>query len=251
MAEINTNLDTTPLPPNNLVAKDPESAELAGYVRTKTLGGQVREAIARSIELNSTRSKDAENLASETLNVSNDLKAETDLAVKEITKQAEIVIANATQDSEVILARGGKTTLSQRLDDSDEQLNKKWNLPNSHLVTIKHNLDFYPELIVLYSEYGIDTVGFEETPEGISFDGTSPEKVDVRVKHITRKEVEIYVNEEYVLENFDFYTSKDLIVLNNGVRSLTIIFGNVNHENMLPVAHSEMLKLNNLKIIGG
>ena len=100
--EINTNLDTTPLPPNNLVAKDPQSAELAGYVRTKTFGRDVRESIARSIELNSTRSKSAEILANETVNVANDL-----------TDRFNQQIGALTEDSEVIDERGGETTLEQ------------------------------------------------------------------------------------------------------------------------------------------
>ena len=111
MAEINTNLDTTPLPPNNLVAQDPVSAELAGYVRTKTFGRDVRESIARSIELNSTRSKSAEILANETVNVANDL-----------TDRFNQQIGALTEDAEVIDARGGKATLGQRLDETDEQL---------------------------------------------------------------------------------------------------------------------------------
>lgn len=111
MAEINTNLDTTPLPPNNLVAQDPQSAELAGYVRTKTFGRDVRESIARSIELNSTRSKSAEILANETVNVANDL-----------TDRFNQQIGALTEDSEVIDARGGKATLGKRLDETDAQL---------------------------------------------------------------------------------------------------------------------------------
>lgn len=107
MAEINRNLDTTPLPPNNLVAQDPQSAELAGYVRTKTFGRDVRESIARSIELNSIRSKDAENLANETVNVANDL-----------TDRFNQQIGALTEDSEVIDARGNYKLLKHRLDDA-------------------------------------------------------------------------------------------------------------------------------------
>ena len=122
MTEINTNLDTTPLPPNNLVAQDPQSAELAGYVRTKTFGRDVRESIARSIELNSTRSKSAEILANETLAVTKIATSNMAEQVELIKAEKDAVIANATQDSEVILARGGKTTLGQRLDETDEHL---------------------------------------------------------------------------------------------------------------------------------
>lgn len=103
---VNTNLDTTSLPPNNLVAQDPQSAELAGYVRTKTFGRDVREAIARSIELNSTRSKSAEELANETVNVANDL-----------TDRFNAQIGALTEDSEVIDARNGYLNLRERLDN--------------------------------------------------------------------------------------------------------------------------------------
>ena len=122
MAEINTNLDTTPLPPNNLVAQDPQSAELAGYVRTKTFGRDVRESIARSIELNSTRSKNAEELANETLAVTETATSNMANQVELIKAEKDAVIANATVDSEVILARGDKATLGQRLDETDAQL---------------------------------------------------------------------------------------------------------------------------------
>ena len=112
--EINTNLDTTPLPPNNLVAQDPQSAELAGYVRTKTFGREVREAIARSIELNSTRSKNAENIASETVNVANDL-----------TDRFNQQIGALTEDAEVIDARNGANTLRDRLESDRLELTKE------------------------------------------------------------------------------------------------------------------------------
>lgn len=115
MTEINTNLDTTPLPPNNLVAKDPQSAELAGYVRTKTFGREVREAIARSIELNSTRSKSAEILANETVNVANDL-----------TDRFNQQIGALTEDSEVIDARGGEPTLRDRLAKDTTRLDSMY-----------------------------------------------------------------------------------------------------------------------------
>lgn len=42
--------------------------------------------------------------------------------VQSIRNEFEIVIANATVDSEVILARGGNTTLKERLDNVDAQL---------------------------------------------------------------------------------------------------------------------------------
>ena len=137
MSEINRDLDTTPLPPNNLVAQDPQSAELAGYVRTKTFGRDVREAIARSIELNSTRSKSAEELANETVNVANDL-----------TDRFNQQIGALTEDSEVIDARGGKTTLGQRLDETNTQLTKKANSATTVVVKKVSELSM-SELIAL------------------------------------------------------------------------------------------------------
>ena len=45
--------------------------------------------------------------------------------VQSIRNEFDIVIANATVDSEVILARGGNTTLKERLDNVDSQLADK------------------------------------------------------------------------------------------------------------------------------
>lgn len=118
----NNYLDTTPLPPNNFVAQDPQSAELAGYIRSKSRLADMREAIARSIELNSTRSKSAEKLAQETLQVTETATSNMANQVELIQSEKDAIIANTTVDSEVILARGGKTTLGQRLDETDAQL---------------------------------------------------------------------------------------------------------------------------------
>lgn len=125
---VNTNLDTTPLPPNKLAAQDPQSAELAGYVRTKRFGRDVRESIARSIELNSTRSKSAEILANKTVNVAKDL-----------TNRFNRQIGALTEDSEVIDARGGKATLGKRLNDTDEQLAQMITVDKISKQPVNHN----------------------------------------------------------------------------------------------------------------
>lgn len=170
--EINTNLDKTPLPPNNLVAKDPQSAEIAGYVRTKTFGREVREAIARSIELNSTRSKSAEILANETVNVANDL-----------TDRFNQQIGALTEDSEVIDARGGKATLGQRLDVDKADLLGGLSTLQKELTSANN---FAQQQSARITERGLSVLEMGAKADGVTDDGPA---INAAIEAVRKEEV--------------------------------------------------------------
>ena len=73
-----------------------------------------------------------------------------------------------------------QTWLSGLQDQLDE--NQATNLQNqinqltadNQVVSITHNLGKYPNVQVLYWEYGLGTVPLEEQPAGVSWDGTAP-----------------------------------------------------------------------------
>src|SRR5699024_59027 len=100
-----------------------------------------------------------------------------------------------------------QTWLSGLQDQLDE--NQATNLQNqinnltadNQVVSITHNLDRYPDVQVLYWEYGLGTVPLEEQPEGISWDGTSPETIPVKVVHPSRKRMQIHVPIDYTMTN--------------------------------------------------
>lgn len=92
-----------------------------------------------------------------------------------------------------------QTWLSGLQDELDS--NQAGNLQNqinqltadSQVVSITHNLGKYPDVQVLYWEYGLGTVPLDEQPEGISFDGTAPETIPIKVVHPSRKRMQIQV----------------------------------------------------------
>src|SRR5699024_4530859 len=72
---------------------------------------------------------------------------------------------------------------------------------DNQVVSITHNLGRYPDVQVLYWEYGLGTVPLEEQPEGISFDGTAPETIPIKVVHPSRKRMQIHVPIDYAMTN--------------------------------------------------
>lgn len=94
---------------------------------------------------------------------------------------------------------------------------------NNEAIEIEHDLGRYPNVQVLYWEYGLGTVPLEEQPEGISWDGTSPETIDFKVYHDSSKSVRIHVPINYAMTNpvvTELAENKYLLV--DGIKSLQI-----------------------------
>lgn len=104
------------------------------------------------------------------------------------------------------------------------QLNKLTATEN--VLTITHNLGDYPNVMALYWEYGLGTVGLEEQPEGISFDGTAPETIPIKVIHLSRNQVQIKVPIDYAMTNpvVEAVSAKN-INLTEGIKSMQIKLG--------------------------
>lgn len=94
---------------------------------------------------------------------------------------------------------------------------------NNEVIEIEHDLERYPNVQVLYWEYGLGTVPLEEQPEEISWDGTSPETIDFKAYHDSSKKVRIHVPIDYAMTNpvvTELTENKYLLV--DGIKSLQI-----------------------------
>lgn len=125
-----------------------------------------------------------------------------------------------------------QTWLSGLQDELDS--NQAGNLQNqinqltadNQVVSITHNLGKYPDVQVLYWEYGLGTVPLDEQPEGISFDGTAPETIPVKVVHPSRKRLQIQVPIDYTMTNPTIKQIKNNeYILTEGIKSMKILIG--------------------------
>lgn len=121
------------------------------------------------------------------------------------------------------------TNLQTQLDTDtagnlQNQLNKL--TADTNVITITHNLGDYPNVMALYWEYGLGTVGLDTQPAGISFDGTDPETIPIVVKHLSRKKVQIKVPIQYAMTNpvINAVSAKH-INLTEGIKSMQIRLG--------------------------
>lgn len=125
-----------------------------------------------------------------------------------------------------------QTWLSGLQDELDS--NQVGNLQNqinqltadNQVVSITHNLGKYPDVQVLYWEYGLGTVPLDEQPAGISFDGTAPETIPVKVVHPSRKRVQVKVPIDYAMTNPTIKQIKNNeYILTEGIKSIKILIG--------------------------
>lgn len=95
--------------------------------------------------------------------------------------------------------------------------------PTANSFTFIHNLGMYPQVQVLFHEYGIGTVPLEEQPEGISWDGTAPITLPNAIEHSSRKEFNVKLPVGYSLMNPTVTAiDKHSFLLNEGIRSIEI-----------------------------
>ena len=97
---------------------------------------------------------------------------------------------------------------------------------DNQVVSITHNLGKYPDVQVLYWENGLGTAPLEEQPEGISFDGTAPETIPVKIVHLSRKRMQIQVPIDYAMMSPNIKQIKNNeYVLTEGIKSMKILIG--------------------------
>lgn len=174
--------DSTPIPeqqeytPSNI---QPIAIELAKFIRTKMYGTDVRESLARWIEIMlavQTYINDDETAFK--IKIQNrqegveDRQTQVEGTMSDVLDQFKVVIASATKDSEVALARdssrfGNYTVLDDRLEYMESLLAAY--VPAGFNVTIKHNQNRQPKVVVHYYEYAIGTEddGFGTGPYGL------------------------------------------------------------------------------------
>jgi len=121
------------------------------------------------------------------------------------------------------------TNLQNQLDTNQAgNLQNQLNLltASEDILTITHNLCDYPNVMALYWEYGLGTVGLDMQPAGISFDGSAPETISIKVKHLSRNQVQIKVPIDYTMTNpvVEAVSAKN-INLTEGIKSMQIKLG--------------------------
>jgi hypothetical protein len=174
--------DSTPIPeqqeytPSNI---QPIAIELAKFIRTKMYGVDVRESLARWIEIMlAVQTYINEDETAFKVKIQNrqegveDRQTQVEQKMSDVLDQFKAVIANSTKDSEVILGRdssrfGNYTVLDDRLEYIESLLAAY--VPAGFNVTIKHNQNRQPKVVVHYYEYAIGTEddGFGTGPYGL------------------------------------------------------------------------------------
>lgn len=146
---------------------EPVARDIARFLRTKMYGVDVRESLARWVEINLAVAKflrDDQTAFKADLTAKQkavtDRQTDVEKRQTDVESQFKTVIANATKDSEVILARdstayGKFTVLDDRLENIEALMAQA--VPSGFTVTIKHGLGRNPDVAVRYYEYAIGT----------------------------------------------------------------------------------------------
>lgn len=162
--------DSTPIPEQQEYTPDnikPIAIELSKFIRTKMYGTDVRESLARWIEIMlAVQTYINEDETAFKVNIQNqqdsveDRQTQVEGTMSDVINQFKAVISNVTKDSEVALARdsvrfGDYTVLDDRLEYIESWLAA--HVPAGFHVSIKHNQNRQPKVVVHYYEYAIGT----------------------------------------------------------------------------------------------
>lgn len=93
---------------------------------------------------------------------------------------------------------------------------------NNEVIEIEHNLGRYPRVELLYWEYGLGAVPLEETPIGISWDGTAPETIPLKVLHPSSQKMEIKVPIKNIMTNPNVTKTEEGYFLQEGIKSMQV-----------------------------
>ena len=194
------------------------AAQDATDIRHKMYGHDVREALARWVEIGLSlwtamdADLDAQKTAATLKQADQDRHiSNVESSQAEVLQQFQQVIAGATKDSEVILARssddyGNFATLDARLENIESMMAKQ--VPAGYTVTIKHGLGRNPDVSVYYYE---DAIGVETDGLGTAkvFGGTSPVALTASVTYTDSNTVTISLPAAYALSGTVIYQEGD------------------------------------------
>lgn len=173
---------------------EPLANQIAVFLRTKMYGSDVRESLARWVEVNLAVMKflqaDQQQFEVDIIGKQKDVtKRQGDVEQRQTSLEEAFqqVVANATQDSEVINARsstiyGQFGVVDGRLENIEQMLAML--APAGYTVNIDHELGRNPTVTVKYYEYGIGTEpnGLGTGPSG-TFGGTDAKVLTATVSY--------------------------------------------------------------------
>lgn len=157
---------------------------LAKWIREKMHGIDVRESLARLVELVSSDLYDSGMVAKELKELSTRLEKEWNATVNALTQDSEVI--NARIDTKGLI----QTTLKQRIDSEVSYLT-----PTEKLLEIQHNLFTYPTIRCMKWEYGLGLTPIGEEPEGL-FGGTDAKGILSNVTYQDRNHLTVFVTKE-------------------------------------------------------
>ena len=182
MATVNGSVnyeDSTPIPKQQEYTPDnikPIAIELSKFIRTKMYGADVRESLARWIDIMlAVQTYINEDETAFKVNIQNqqdsveDRQTQVEGTMSDVVDQFKAVVSNVTTDSEVILARNSANFGKYSLLDDRLEFIETWlaqHVPSGFNASIKHNQNRQPKVVVHYYEYAIGT-----EPHGL---GTGP-----------------------------------------------------------------------------
>ncbi len=102
----------------------------------------------------------------------------------------QIRAASSVTASDVSDLQSDLLELSRRTTEALSQVDNTLEgmLPDCELITLAHNLDAYPKVLVLLYEYGAGSGGAGDGPAG----GTNAITVNNRIEYLNRNQIKIY-----------------------------------------------------------
>lgn len=208
--------DPTPIPAKQTYTPDNINSialEMAKFLRTKMYGADVRESLARWVEITQAVLRFYDTDAKQFKTDLTQLQGQVTKRQTSVESQFVSVLANATQDSEVINARdsniyGPFGVLDLRLENIEQMLAMA--IPAGFTVTINHGLGRNPTVTVVYYEYALGTEpnGLGSGPAG-TFGGTPPKTLQSTVSYVDANTVKIDLPAGFKLSGVPVYQPID------------------------------------------
>ena len=155
--------DSTPIPKQEKYTPDniqPIAAELANFIRTKMYGADVRESLARWIDIMlAVQTYINEDETAFKVDMQNkqdgveDRQTQVEGTMSDVLGQFKAVVSNVTTDSEVILARNSANFGKYSLLDDRLEFIETWlaqHVPSGFNASIKHNQNRQPKVLLHY-----------------------------------------------------------------------------------------------------
>lgn len=226
--------DPTPLP--SIIHYDPKNIAPAGRllakaIREKQYSNDVRESIARWLEITMTI---AQNTTDDTGNFEDEVngrqnKVESDQ--KDLANQFARAVGALTADSEVVLSRdsknfGGFGLLDGRLEFIEDMIAHQ--VPGGFEIEIQHNQGKHPSCQVQYYEYAIGSEpdGFGSGPDG-TFGGINYKNINCGIDYIDNSRIKITLPVAFSLPNAKISYADQYWYLADGYKTIRVYLGGV------------------------